>query len=387
MKKNIAILGSTGTIGLCLLDIIKTDIKNFQINLLTANKNYKLLLKQARKFKVKNVIICNKDSLAKFKKENKDDNIKVYNNFDQLNKILKKKNDFIMSAISGLDGLEPTLKSIPHTSKILIANKESLICGWNLINKSLIKNKTKLIPIDSEHFSIWSLMNHEFSSNIDTIYITASGGPFYNLPLKKFNFIKPIDALKHPKWNMGKKISIDSATLMNKVFEVIEAKNIFSTPYKRIKILMHPESYLHAIVMFKNGLTKLLIHDTSMKFPIFNSIYSEKSNRINYNKLNLKKINNLDLNYPDKNRYPSIKILNHMPQNFSLFETIIVSANDELVDLFLNNKIKFNEIVKILLQIAKSKKFIKYKNIMPKKIEDITKLSEFVRLKIRSLSV
>ena len=257
MKKKISILGSTGSIGENTLKIIKKDKKNFKINLLSTNKNINKIFNQAKEFKVKNIIITDLKSYQKAKIKFKKSKIKIYNDFNCFNKIFKKKDDFIMSSIAGLNGLEPTLKSIKFTNKILVANKEAIICGWNLITKELKKYKTNLIPIDSEHFSIYSLLNSENKKEIDKIYITASGGPFLNLPKKKFFGIKPSHALKHPNWKMGKKITIDSATLMNKVFEVIEAKNIFNIDYDKISILTHPKSYLHAIVNFKNGLVKI----------------------------------------------------------------------------------------------------------------------------------
>ena len=200
-----------------------------------------------------------------------------------------------MCAISGLAGLKPTLSCIRLTKKIAIANKESIICAWNLIDKELKKNKTKFIPVDSEHFSIWSLIKNIKNSKIDKILITASGGPFLNLPIKKFSNIKPKDALKHPNWIMGRKISVDSATMMNKVFEIIEAQRIFKVNLSKFEILIHPNSYLHAIVKFENGLTKMLVHDTSMTIPIFNTIYSENSRKLKNNSINLSYFNNLNL--------------------------------------------------------------------------------------------
>ena len=259
MKKKIAILGSTGSIGENTLKIIKKDKKNFEVNLLTTNKNINKIFKQAKEFKVRSIIISDISSYKKAKIRFKKSRINIYNNFDHLNKILRFKNDIIMSSITGLNGLSPTLKSIKYTKKILIANKESIICGWNLINKELKKYKTSFIPVDSEHFSIWSLLQNYNSNDIDKIFITASGGPFLKLPKKQFSNISIKKALNHPNWRMGKKITIDSATLMNKVFEVIEAKNIFNLDYSKISILTHPKSYLHAITKFKNGLTKLLL--------------------------------------------------------------------------------------------------------------------------------
>lgn len=185
----------------------------------------------------------------------------------------------------------------------------------------------------------------------------------------------------------GKKISIDSSTLVNKVFEVIEAKNIFNFEYKNIKILIHPKSYLHAIIKFKNGIIKFLAHDTSMKIPIFNSIYHNTNKKLKTEKINLDILNNLNLAKVDKKKFPSINILKLLPKNISLYETVLVSANDELVKLFLENKINYRSIIINLFKILKQKRFIKYKTIKPKNANEILELAKFVRLKIRSLSV
>ena len=184
MKKKIAILGSTGSIGKDLVDIISKDKKNFEVVLLTTNQNTKTLLKQAKYLKAKNIIVTDKKEYLLIK--NKIKKVNIFSNFNQLDKIFKSKVDYIMSAISGIDGLEPTFRSIKHTKKIAIANKESIICAWNILSKELKKNKTKFIPVDSEHFSIWSVLKNIHNKNIDQIFITASGGPFYKLPLSKF---------------------------------------------------------------------------------------------------------------------------------------------------------------------------------------------------------
>jgi 1-deoxy-D-xylulose-5-phosphate reductoisomerase len=302
-EKKISIFGSTGSIGQNTLKIIRKDKKKFNVNLLTTNKNFNKIFNQAKEFKVKNIIISDFNSYKKAKIKFKKSKIDIYNNFDHLDKIFKKKNDIIMSSISGLNGLFPTLKSIKYTKKILIANKESIICGWNLISKELKKYKTTFIPVDSEHFSIWSLLKSYNSSNIEKIFITASGGPFLKLPKKSFSKITVKKALNHPNWKMGKKITIDSATMMNKVFEVIEAKNIFNLDYNKISILTHPKSYLHAITKFNNGLTKLLFHEPDMKIPIYNSIYSLKPKSMKTNSLNFKILNHLELNEVDTKNF------------------------------------------------------------------------------------
>ena len=386
-KKKIAILGSTGSIGKTLINLIKKDKKNFEIVLLSAEGNYKELLKQAKLFKVKNLIITGEESFLKIKKDRYTKKINVYNTFDKFNKIFKSKVDYTMSSITGIQGLKPTVEIIKYTRTIAIANKEAIICGWSLISKELKRNKTRFIPVDSEHFSLWFGTNKINIKKIENFYLTASGGPFHNWPLNKFHKIKISQALKHPNWKMGKKISIDSATMINKVYEVIEAKNIFSIPYKKISILIHPKSYLHAIVKFNNGMIKIIAHDTTMKIPIFNTLYLDSDKKLFSKKLDINILNNLYLKKVSKKRYPMMNILNILPLKSSLYETVIVSANDTLVDLFLKKKINFLDIHKKLFKLIKSKEFFKYKKIYPKNIKDIINLNDYVRLKIKKKSV
>ena len=381
MKTKIAILGSTGSIGKTLLDIIRKDHKKFEIILLTADKNYKLLLKQAKEFKVKNLIITNKKKFDLIKKDSVKLNLNIYNNFVNFSKIFNNKVDYTMSSITGISGLEPTLKIIKYSKRIAIANKESIICGWNLINKELKKNNTDFIPVDSEHFSLWYGIQNLDINKIERIFLTASGGPFNNLPLNKFKNITIAQALKHPNWKMGKKISIDSATMINKIYEVIEAKNIFNSSYKKIEILIHPNSYVHAILKFDTGITKIIVHDTTMRVPIFNTLYSDDNKKLKSKKIDIDKLNNLDLKKINIKRYPMIRLLNLLPSKHSLFETVVVSANDTLVQLFLENKIKFIDIQKKLFKIINKKQFINYKNKSPKTIRDIVELNNYVRLK------
>ena len=387
MKKKIAILGSTGSIGKTLVNIIKKDKKNFEIVLLTADKNYKELLKQAETFNTKNIILTNKDIFLKINKKKKLQKINVYNNFNIINKLFKKKIDYVMSSISGLEGLNPTLKIIKHTKTIAIANKEAIICGWNILNKELKKNNTKFIPVDSEHFSIFYALKDNLISNIENIYLTASGGPLLKLPLNKFKNVKISDVLKHPTWKMGKKISIDSATLMNKVFEIIEAKKIFNISYKKLKILIHPSSYVHTLLKFNDGMIKIIAHDTSMKIPIFNSLYYGQDFFLKTNNIDIKKLNNLSLETVNSKKFPLIKVLSKLPNSDSLFETVLVATNDEFIKLYLSNKIKFNELSKKIYRFLNSNEFVKYKFIKPEKIETIEQLNKYVRFKINKLSV
>ena len=385
MKKKIAILGSTGSIGKSLINIIRKDKKKFEVVLLTANKNYKELYKQSKLLNVKNLIITDTKGYNFLK--NKRKKLNIQNNYKKLNRILKRKIDYTMNAIVGLDGLEPTLNIIPKTKTIAIANKESIICGWNLIKNKLKKNKTQFIPVDSEHFSIWSLMNYQKKENIEKLYITASGGPFINLPQNKFKNIRLSDALKHPIWNMGKKITIDSATLMNKVFEVIEAKNIFEVSYNQIYILTHQKSYVHAIVKFNNGITKILSHDPDMKIPIYNSLYISENKNYKSKPLNLDFLNNLNLKKVDKRKFPLVNIINSLPKNPSLFETILITVNDYLVLKFLEKKINYKKLIFLIYKFSNLRKFQKYKKIKPKNVKEIYRLRDYVSFKMNSIGI
>ena len=385
MKKKIAILGSTGSIGKNLLKILEKDKSSVEILLLTANKNHKVLLNQIKKYNVKNIIITNKLSYKILVKKIKKRNVNIYNDYSSLNLIFKKKIDYVMSSISGIEGLIPTINIIKHTKKIAIANKETIICAWNLIKNELNKNKTLFIPVDSEHFSLWYALQNLPSDQIEKIYLTASGGPFLNFKKKKLKKINISQALKHPNWKMGKKITIDSSTLMNKVFEVIEAKHIFELPYIKISILTHPNSYVHALVKFSNGLIKIIAHDTTMKIPIFNTIFTNDKKKIASKNIDIVKLNSLNLRKVDTELFPSIKIIKKMPKKISLYESVIVSTNDRLVNLFLEKKIKYNQIVSIMLKLINYKVFLKYKKLTPKKIEDIISVKNHVGYEIKKL--
>ena len=381
MKKKIAILGSTGSIGKTLIKIIKKDKKNFDIILLTAEKNYKEIYEQAKIFNVKNIIITNKKSFNELKKK-KLGKIKIFNNFNSFNNIFKNKIDYAMSAISGIHGLEPTIRIIKHTKKIAIANKEAIICGWHLIKNNLKRYKTKFVPVDSEHFSIFYALQGNRISNIEKIYLTASGGPLNNIPKEKFKNVKISEAIKHPNWKMGKKISVDSATMMNKVFEIIEAKKIFDLNYDKLDILVHPKSYVHAITKFKDGMINIVAHDTNMKIPIFNSLYDNKQKSIHTDQINLNKLNFLDFKKVDTRKFPSIKIIKRLQNKDSLLETIIVLANDELVHLFLLKKVNFTDINKNLLKLINMKEIKDLSLNKPGSVQSIITLNKIVRKKI-----
>ncbi len=388
MKKKIVILGSTGSIGKNTIKIIKKDKNSFNIKLLSTNKNISEIIKQAKEFNVKNIIISDYKKFIEAKNKYKKLNINFYNSFSIIEKLFKKNELFYsMISVVGIDGLNPSLQLIKYSKNIAIVNKESIICGWNLIKKELNKFKTKFIPIDSEHFSIYSLIQNNNYDEIDKVFITASGGPFLNKSFKKLKNIKKKEALNHPNWKMGKKITIDSSTMMNKVFEVIEAKKLFNLKYKNILILTHPKSYVHAIVKFKNALIKILLHEPDMKIPIYNSLYPVTKNKLKSQNLNLSILNNLELKKIDYKKFPLVKILDNLSENNSLYETIVVTINDFFVLKYLNNKIKYQEMIKLIYEYSNYKEFLKYRKILPKKVTDIYRIRDYVSLKLSRLGI
>ena len=385
MKKRIAIIGSTGSIGKSTLEVIKKDKKKFDIILLTANNNYKKLIKQAKQFKAKNVLIKNKKFYLKVKKSLK--KTKVYSGDISIKKIISNKIDYTMSAVVGLAGLQPTIDAIKISKTVAIANKETIICGWEILSKLLQKYKTKILPVDSEHFSIMELTKGINEDEVEEIIITASGGPFLKKPIHKLKRIKPKEAIKHPNWKMGKKISVDSANMMNKVFEVIEACKLFKFDKSKYKIMIHPESYVHSIIRFKNGLIKMILYNTDMRIPISNTLYEGKTKYLKSSKINIKNLNSLKFYTVNPKIFPSIKLLNKCFKLGLSTPIIINAANEVLVDLFLKGKIEFLQIVKTINKILRVKDFNKYAKRNPSTIKDIQMADNWARLKTINMCV
>jgi len=386
MKKKIAILGSTGSIGKTSLKIIKKDLKKFEITLLSANSNYSLIKKQIKEYKPRYFVINDRTVFEKIKKKFKKNSAKIYNKFSDLN-LSKKKFDITISAIVGIAGLEPTIKFTNISKKILLANKETIICGWHILKKIIKKTKANVIPVDSEHFSINELTKDYKDEDIKKIYITGSGGPFLRKPKKKFKNIKVSDAIKHPNWEMGKKISVDSSTMMNKVLEVIEAFKLFPFQEKKYEIVIHPQSLIHAIVTFKNGQTKFLYHETDMKIPIANALYENKVDieTLLVKKSNFpKKIDYLKFETVDKKKFPIVTLLTKKIYNNS--GAIILNASNEvLVDQFLKKQIPFSSIYPCLKRVFRGKDFKKYAIRRTPSIKEIYQIDSWARKKTLSI--
>ncbi len=375
MKKKICILGSTGSIGKTTLEIISKNKKDFDVVLLSGNNNIKLLITQAKKFKPKYIYSNNfyfKEKLRIFCKAN---NINLIDDLILLKKI---KFDITVAAISGIAGLLPTINIIKFSKKILIANKESIICGWKFILKELKKYNCHFTPIDSEHFSIHNLIKYKNVNTIKDIYLTASGGPFFKKKVN-LNKVTPAQAANHPNWKMGKKISIDSANLMNKVLEVIEASLIFNLPINKFKIIIHPQSLIHAVIEFKNGLSSMLYHYNDMKIPIANSLYNNFYNYKN-NEHEFLSQNQLTFIKANSKRNPSLKILK-LKNVLNQKGFILINAlNEILVQKFLENKITFSDITNKLLGILNTKMVKNYlKNYQIRHINDVFKVYNFSR--------
>ena len=337
MKIKTSILGSTGSIGSTTLNIIDKKPNIFSINLLSAKKNMRLIVKQIKKYKPK-----------------------IFNKFEKKNLLAT---DLTISSIPGIEGLEPTLLMTPKSKKILIANKESIICGWSLIKDSAKKNNTKIIPIDSEHFSIFKLLENHSIKEINKVFLTASGGPFLHFKPRQLKSITPANALKHPKWKMGKKITIDSSTLMNKMLEIVEAQKLFDIPLSKLDVIIHPNSLVHAIIELKNGLYKFIYHETSMIIPISNAIFEKNLDIQDFfkkkKKANEPFIESLQFLKVNTKIFPIYKLKKRFNEYYST-PIIINAANELLIDLFLKKKINYLAISRTIMKIMKDRNYRKY---------------------------
>jgi len=380
MKKKICILGSKGNIGQLTLRIVEENKKDFRVLLISANKNHRLLLSQAKKFNPKYIFSTNDYLIEKINNFCKKKRITIIKDIKLINK--KDRFDISVCAISGMAGLVPTIDIVKHSKEIAIANKESIICGWKFIKRELLEYNCKFIPLDSEHFSIYNLIQNKDKKTISEICLTASGGPFFG---KKINLknITPSQAIKHPKWKMGKKISVDSANLMNKVLEVFEASLLFNLPLSKFSIMIHPQSLIHSVVKYNNGLSTMMYHYNDMKIPIMNCLYKNFDfNDYLINKFSFSKNRNLELFFfkvdPKKNH--AIKVLN-LAIKLNVNGYITINAlNELLVEKFLEKKISFSDIIYKLHHILQSKIVKNYlKNNKIKHINDVFKNYEFCR--------
>ena len=380
--KKINILGSTGIIGKNTLKIIDRNFDNYIINFLLANNNYKLLAQQANKFKPNYIGLLNSKNYYNLKKLLKNKNIKIVTGNDCI-EILKKNVSSTILAISGISALELIEQSIKNSKKVGIVNKEALVSAGKFIIKLAKKNNTKIFPLDSEHYSIYNYLlysNLNNFKNIKKIYLTASGGPFL---YKKINSLKNVtlkQALKHPTWKMGLKNTIDSSTMINKCLELIEAHYLFNLQYDKLDIIIHPESLIHSIINTKDGSLNLNMSNNDMSIPLFSFLNNNINNP--YNNLDIKEINKLRFLKPNKKQFPSLRIFDQLNKN-SLSDLIIFNTSNEYaVNLFIKNKIKYNEITNYI-----EKSLNKFEKINIYNIKDVILYQKYLYDKLHKQGI
>ncbi len=376
--KKISILGATGSVGINTLKIIAWNKSKYNVIALTSNKNYKKLARLALMFNCKYAVIGEKKYFSNLKEELFGSNIKCLAGYKSICEVSSLNVDILISAIIGIAGLKPTFAGIGNAKILAIANKESVISAGNLLFKKARLKKTKIIPLDSEHNAIYQILQNENKKSIKNIILTASGGPFLRMNKKNFKNITVADALKHPNWKMGKKITIDSATLVNKVIEVIEASILFNLSLKQIEIFIHPASLIHGIVNFIDGSSHLVASSPDMKVPISFALSWPDRSIINQVKfINFIKNNDFNFIRPDYEKFPALSLKKIVSNSTFTKSTIIVlnAANEIAVDNFLKKNIKFNDIVKTI-----KKTIYKFKHNEVKTLKDILSVDFEARL-------
>mgnify|MGYP001235892267 FL=1 len=375
LKKTISILGSTGSIGSNTIDVINSNKNKFSVLSLTSKNNVNLLSKQSFLLKPKFVAIQNKEKYKDLKNNLFGKKIKILAGDEGVIECTNNKVDIVVAAIVGIAGLKPTLSSIKNCSKLCLANKECLVSAGSFFMEKIAKSKCKLLPLDSEHNAIFQLCDFNKSNNVESITLTASGGPFRNYNLQKLSTATLNNALKHPNWKMGNKITIDSATLMNKAFEIIEAYYLFNLKLNQIDIIIHPESIIHSMVNFADGSTTALLSNHDMRIPIFYALNWPSREYYNVKKVDFLKIKKLTFEKTNINLLDSIKLSYYVLKNGGSYPLIFNAANEIAVSFFLENKIKFMDIIKIVKKILSMSKNYKINNI-----NDIYIVDERIRI-------
>jgi 1-deoxy-D-xylulose-5-phosphate reductoisomerase len=343
-QKIITILGSTGSIGIQALQVLDSIPQHFRIGYLTTNTNIELLAKQIKKFKPIGVVIKDKHAYEKFISQ-VDFNGKILHGKKGLIEAAGDTiNDLVLSALVGFSGVEPTMEAIKSGTTIALANKETLVSAGSVITKSARKHNVEIIAVDSEHSAILQCLVGESIKEVEKIILTASGGPFLNTPLDELEKITAKDALKHPNWTMGNKITIDSATMMNKGFEVIEAFWLFNIPKEKIDVLIHPQSIVHSMVQFVDGSVKAQMGLPDMRIPISYALSYPKRLKYDFPRLDLASLNELTFFKPDYEKFTCLKYAFDALETGGTAPTIINAANEIAVFAFLENKIKFTDI-------------------------------------------
>lgn len=380
----IAILGSTGSIGSSTLEVIRSLKKNnfpVEVVFLSANENIESLSAQVTEFKPKYVFVNSPAKSDEFEKYNIPTGTEVFSSEGKLNEIIDGDNfDLFIVSVVGFSGLKPTIRAIKAGKRIALANKETLVVAGSVIIPLLKEYNATLIPIDSEHSAIMQCLQGENKDSVSKIYLTASGGPFRTKSEDEIKNATVRDALKHPNWNMGNKITIDSATMMNKGLEVIEAKWLFDIEVDKIEVLIHPQSIIHSMIEFHDGSVKAQLGLPDMKLPIQYAISYPERIKSDYTKLNFFKQNFLSFEKPDFDKFQCLKLAYYCIREGGTFPTVLNAANEVAVELFLNNRIKFLQIPEII-----SRQLDKHKSPGKCELEQIYETDRNIRKEILSL--
>ncbi|MDX9725860.1 MAG: 1-deoxy-D-xylulose-5-phosphate reductoisomerase [Bacteroidales bacterium] len=345
MPKRIAVLGSTGSIGTQTLDVISRYPGDFEVEVLTAGNNVRLLEQQARKFTPDAVVIGNKDHYHLLRDSLRDLPVKVYAGEEAIEQIVTGSNiDMVVAGMVGYSGLRPTISAINAGKRIALANKETLVVAGEIIRKLVKESGSRIIPVDSEHSAIFQCLAGEAGNPVEKITLTASGGPFLNLTEAELERVKPHEALKHPNWEMGNKVTIDSASLMNKGLEVIEARWLFDLSPDRIEVIIHPQSVIHSLVHFADGSVKAQLGMPDMRVPILYALTYPDRFVSDLPKLDLRKCPSLSFLAPDTGRFRNLALAYRALQEGGNMPCIMNAANEVAVSSFLSGKIGFRQM-------------------------------------------
>ena len=350
-KQRIAILGSTGSIGTQTLDVISQHSDKFEASVLTAGENIDLLIKQARQFEPDTVIIANEAKYEALQMALEDLPIKVYAGADAIAQIVTSSEvDTVVTAMVGFSGLQATVNAVKAKKRIALANKETLVVAGELITRLALENKAEIIPVDSEHSAIFQCLVGEGQNTIEKIILTASGGAFRDKTAAQLQNISSREALKHPTWTMGAKITIDSATLMNKGLEVIEAKWLFDVAAEKIDVMVHPQSIVHSMVQFTDGSVKAQMGLPDMRLPIQYAFSFPYRIASNFDRLTLEAMQNLTFKAPNRALFPCLDLAYEAIRKGGNTACVMNAANEIAVAQFLQDKIRFNDIPKYIEQ-------------------------------------
>ena len=357
--KNIGILGSTGSIGTQTLKVIDQYPEKFNVKYLSCNQNTQLLIEQTKKYTPDTICIINENKIEELKTALNNTNVKIISGRSALLELASRDDlDLMMNALVGSAGMEPTICALNAQVDVALSNKESMVMAGNIINKIIEKKSASLFPVDSEHSAIWQCMTGEKKEEINKIILTGSGGPFRKKSIEDFKNIKREDALQHPNWKMGNKITIDSASMMNKGLEVIEAYWLFNLKSDQIDIIVHPQSIIHSMVEFQDGSIKAQLGLPDMKIPIQYALTYPNHLKSTWENLDFTKINALTFEKPDLNKFPCIRLAYDSLKEGGTFPVVLNKANDEVVHAFLNEMIQFTDIPKLIEEALESHDYV-----------------------------